>query len=410
MVSETRRRKRWSARVRSALARLGLCAVGLALACQQSALAAAAAPTAHGDTAPAQGSLRAVLGTANGADGFARAERPLAFEFPHDHGAHPAFRSEWWYVTAVLTASDGREIGVQFTLFRQGLTPRDRLDADVDGVAAWRTAQIFMGHAAVADVRQRQHLHEERLVRGHPALAGVAATPFEAHIENWRLASVDEDFWPLRLQAKARRFSFDLTLSATKPILRQGQDGLSFKGPDNASYYYSIPRMAAIGKVDLDGAVYDVAGNAWLDHEWSTSVLAPEYAGWDWWALRLDDGRDLMLFQMRRRDGTDDDYNAGALIDAAGQARILKADDFRLRVLDRWRGWPLAWRLTLRPGRANAAQTPATARDLTIRAAFADQVMDTSVRYWEGVVHVEDDDGQRIGDGYMELTGYADGQ
>ena len=355
------------------------------------------ASAARDDPAPDRSGLQAVLGDADA--GFARAEHPIAFEFPRDHGAHPLFRSEWWYVTAVLTASGGREFGVQFTLFRQALEPRPDLGA-ADGVAAWRTAQVFMGHAAVADIQQQQHTHEERLLRGHPTLAGVAATPFEARIENWRLASVGSDFWPLRLQAKARRFAYDLTLSPTKPIVHQGQDGLSFKGPDNASYYYSIPRMVATGWVESNGVAYEVAGNAWLDHEWSTSVLAAEYAGWDWWALRLDDGRDLMLFQMRRRDGTVDDYNAGTLIESTGQARTLNADDFRLHVLERWHGWPLTWQLTFPNG--------AVAENLTIRAAFADQLMETSVRYWEGVVHVEDERGQRVGDGYMELTGYGE--
>ena len=386
------------ARVRRSLAiAAGLVGIGVTSACDESATSVA--PVPRDDPAPDRSGLQAVLGDADAGAGFARAERPIAFEFPRDHGAHPSFRSEWWYVTAVLAASGGREFGVQFTLFRQGLEPRPDLGG-ADGIAAWRTAQVFMGHAAVADVQNRQHMHEERLLRGHPALAGVAVTPFEARIENWRLASVGSDFWPLRLQAKARRFAYDLTLSPTKPIVHQGQGGLSFKGPDNASYYYSIPRMAATGQVDSDGVVYEVTGNAWLDHEWSTSVLAPEYAGWDWWALRLDDGRDLMLFQMRRRDGAVDDYNAGALIDSAGQARTLNADDFRLRVLERWRGWPLAWQLTFPSG--------AMAESLTIRAAFKDQLMETSVRYWEGVVHVEDERGQRVGDGYMELTGYGE--
>lgn len=381
---------------------LGLLAgAGLLTACGEAGPSdPSAAPS--GEAALDRGSLRAVLGSANAADGFAKAERPMAFAFPRDHGAHPAFRSEWWYVTAVLADSDGREFGVQFTLFRQGLVPRHSLDVARNGIAAWRTGQVFMGHAAVADVDQRQHLHAERLVRGHPALAGVAALPFEAHIEGWRLASVGPNFWPLRLQTETPRFAFDLTLSPTKPLVRQGEAGLSRKGPDNASYYYSIPRMAAVGRVVLDKKAHAVTGSAWLDHEWSTSVLAPEYAGWDWFALRLNDGRDLMLYRMRRRDGAVDDYNAGALIDAAGQARILAADDFALVAQERWRRWPIVWQLTL-PNRTPAQQA---SERLTLRAAFADQIMDTSIRYWEGIVHVENDRGERIGNGYMELTGY----
>ena len=342
------------------------------------------------------GTLRTTLGVADAGAGFAKAKRPIQFVFPRDHGPHPAFRSEWWYVTAVLADAEGRQFGVQFTLFRQGLEPRTREQAAPKGAAAWRSGQIFMGHAAISDVAGRRHWQDERLVRGHPALAGARASPFEVHIENWRLASVGERFWPLRLKVATRRFDIDLTLTGTKPIVAQGEGGLSRKGPDNASYYYSIPRIDARGSLTIDGAAHVVRGSAWLDREWSTSVLATEYAGWDWFALHLDDGRDLMFYRMRRLDGRPDDYNSGAMIDAEGQAHILAAADFSLTVEERWRGWPVAWRLTLRGEQ----------RPFAIRAAFEDQVMDTAVRYWEGVVHVDGDDGNRLGTGYMELTGY----
>ena len=329
-------------------------------------------------------------------EGFAKAERPVAFVFPRDHGPHPAFRSEWWYLTAVLADAEGRELGVQFTLFRQGLEARRHEQTASTGAAAWRSGQIYMGHAAVSDVAARRHWQDERLVRGHPALAGAQASPFKAHIEGWQLASVGERFWPLRLAVATPPFDIDLHLAGARAIVAQGEDGLSRKGPDNASYYYSIPRIDAHGSVTIDGDSRSVRGSAWLDREWSTSVLAAEYAGWDWFALRLDDGRDLMLYRMRRQDGQPDDYNAGAAIDGAGKARILGATDFSLTVQDTWREWPVAWRLTLRGEQ----------RPFTIRAAFEDQVMETAVRYWEGVVHVHDDDGNRLGDGYMELTGY----
>ena len=342
------------------------------------------------------GALRTTLGNAEADAGFAKAQLPIQFVFPRDHGPHPMFRSEWWYVTAVLADARGQEFGVQFTLFRQGLEPRASEPATPQGAAAWRSGQIFMGHAAVSDVARRRHWQDERLVRGHPALAGAQASPFKAHIEGWQLASVGERFWPLRLKAATRRFDIDLTLTCSKPIVAQGEGGLSRKGPDNASYYYSIPRIDAHGSLTIAGAVHSVRGSAWLDREWSTSVLAPEYAGWDWFALRLDDGRDLMLYRMRRLDGRRDDYNSGAVIDAEGQARILAAADFSLTVAERWREWPVAWRLTLR----------GEPRSFAIRAAFEDQVMDTAVRYWEGIVHVDDDNGNRLGAGYMELTGY----
>ncbi len=341
------------------------------------------------------GSLRAILGAeAGSAAEFAKADRAIQFSFPRDHGSHPDYRSEWWYVTAVLATAAGREFGVQFTLFRQGMEPSSRDVSSAAGVAAWRTGQVYLGHVAVSDVANRRHVEAERLARGHPSLAGVEAAPFAAWIEDWRLASTGDGFWPLRLQASADGFAIDLALAGTKAIVPQGDGGLSRKGPDNASYYYSIPRIQAVGSLDMNGATYHVAGNAWLDREWSTGVLAPEYAGWDWFALHLDDGRDFMLYRLRRIDGQADDYDAGAVVDDAGRATILDADDFALTVAKRWRGWPVAWRLALSGER------------FLVRAAFEDQVMNTSVRYWEGVAFVEGRDGQRLGAGYMELTGY----
>ena len=358
--------------------------------------AVAAMLASCGDSQPevAGSGLRAVLGSGEAPAGFATAERVVAFSFPDDHGAHPRFRSEWWYLTAVLADSAGREFGVQFTLFRQGVAPH-RPRASTTAPAAWRSGQVYMAHVAIADVAAARHWHEERVARGHPALAGVQAQPFKAHLEGWQLASTGSGFWPLRLQADAERFAFNLTLAPTKPIVPQGEGGLSRKGPRNASYYYSIPRIDASGNIVVDGVRFSVNGSAWLDREWSTSVLAAEYAGWDWFALALEDGRDLMLYQLRRRDGAADAYDAGTLVEADGTFRRIAADEFSLTVVRRWRRWPTAWRLTLGEGEA-----------WLVRAAFADQVMDTSVRYWEGVVFVENEAGERLGKGYMELTGY----
>lgn len=360
------------------------------------ALASCALLLACGERSPGNDrGLRGALGGGGGA-GFAKAVAPTPLRFPRDHGAHPMFRSEWWYVNAVLASADGREFGVQFTLFRQGLEPR-RNGAAEEGAAAWRSGQVYMGHAAVSNLERERHLHAERASRGHPALAGVQTSPFAATIEGWRLASTGADFLPLRMAADAEQFAFDLALAGPAPIVTQGGGGLSAKGPDNASYYYSVPRMAASGQLNVDGSEHQVTGDAWLDHEWSTSVLAPEYAGWDWMALRLDDGRDLMAFQMRRRDGAASGYDAGVLLDAAGGAKILGAADFALRPLRHWQEWPVAWRFELE-GEAAAWR---------VRAAFADQLMETSVRYWEGVAVVENMSGERIGVGYLEMTGHG---
>ena len=327
----------------------------------------------------------------------------MGFVFPQDHGPHPKFRSEWWYLTGVFATTAGRRFGVQFTLFRQALRP----DAGGEPAGGWRTGQAYLGHFAIADVAARRHWHAERLARGHPALAGVVAAPFVAHIDGWRLASAGSGFWPLRLQARtagdadAPPLAVDLQLQATRPIVRQGERGLSRKGPGGASHYYSVPRIDATGTVAVDGARHQVAGAAWLDREWTTGVLERQYAGWDWFALHLADGRDLMVCQLRRRDGARSGYDFGALTDAAGATRILGQDDFRLTPMRHWRGWPVAWRLALH-GRG-----PDTATEtLLIRAAFPDQVMALSVVYWEGVVDVTAAAGDATGSGYMELTGY----
>ena len=352
------------------------------------------------DAAP---SLQSILGSADGTrEGFLRAERIRQFAFPRDHGPHPGYRSEWWYLTAVLSTAGTkepvpREFGVQFTLFRQGLEARPgETPVPTDGPEAWRTGQGYMAHVALSDVQARRHLAAERFSRGHPELAGARAHPFRVYLDDWQLASTGDGFSPVRLTAKTADFSVDLVLTGKRPVILQGERGLSRKGPDNASYYYSIPRIEARGEIVVGGSGHSVSGLAWIDREWSTSVLGEAYQGWDWFALHLDDGRDLMLYQLRRLDGRTDDYNAGSLGDGS-VSRTLNAGDFSLTPIEHWRGWPVAWKLAIR------SDPP---QQYTIRAAIEDQVMDTAVRYWEGVVYVEDDDGRRRGKGYMELTGY----
>ena len=343
--------------------------------------------------------LRAALGAGDpGVGGFAFADKAREFVFPQDHGPHPDYRSEWWYVTAVVATDDEppREFGVQFTLFRQGLAPPAETHATGDGSDAWRTGQGYMAHLALSDIAARRHFAAERFSRGHPELAGARAKPFRVHLDDWQLASAGDGFAPLRLTGKTADVAIDLVLAATRPITLQGEGGLSRKGPDNASYYYSVPRMDARGHLAVGDSTYAVRGLAWMDREWSTSVLADAYAGWDWFALHLDDGRDLMLYRLRRLDGRTDAFNSGSIGDGR-QATKLAADDFVLTPIKHWRRWPVAWRLEL------SHDAP---EEYIVRAAIDEQVMDTSVRYWEGVVHLEDDQGRRRGTGYMELTGY----
>jgi predicted secreted hydrolase len=356
---------------------------------------AALVPAPAGQAA-SQLRLGAVLGeTAD--DGFARADSPWAFEFPRDHGPHPEFRSEWWYLTANLRAPNGDEFGVQFTLFRQAL----RAEPGVGG--PWDASQIYLGHAAVTDVAAGVHLEAERLARAHPRLAGVTAAPFRAWIDGWSLTASGDDLEGLVLDVVTADFALNLRFDPVKPVALQGDQGLSAKGPGQASYYYSIPRLSAAGRIARGTTATAVTGAAWLDREWSTSVLSDDQTGWDWFALQLNSGEDLMAFQLRRRDGSRDPFDQGLWVDEAGVGRHLTAGDFVLLPLRAWRddrgtAWPVAWSLTL--------TGPEGPRRLRIEAAIDDQRMDTLLTYWEGLVWVFDETGRRVGTGYLEMTGY----
>lgn len=345
--------------------------------------------------------LGAVLGeTAD--NGFAVANEPPSLQFPGDHGPHPQFRSEWWYVTVVLETDGDLAYGVQLTFFRQGLEPRAANSED------WRSAQMFLAHFAVTDLREGDHQAFERLSRGHEALAGARGAPFAAWLDDWRISAVAGNPDTLVLTAAEGDWQVELNLERSKPIVLQGERGLSHKGPDNASFYYSMPRLQATGTVTRDGEATDVTGLGWLDREWSTSVLAPAYEGWDWFALHMADGSDLMMFQLRRGDGEREASDHGMVSRADGSWAPLAADAYRLTPVEEWRdaagvSWPVVWRADLAAG---VWPVDRRRQRWTIRAALADQVMATSVRYWEGVVTVHDEEGRPIGSGYLEMTGY----
>ena len=340
------------------------------------------------------GALRvtSLLGEPTGA-GFLTADAVRPFVFPGDHGAHPRFRQEWWYLTAALEdPATGDEYGVQFTLFRRALAAQS-------GDGPWRSAQAFLGHFALTDVERERHVEAERFARGHPRLAGIRAAPFAAWIEGWRLESMGPSTWPVQLQADADSFGVDLVLHETRPPVLQGDRGLSRKGPGAGSYYYSVPRLAIKGTIRAGDREVDVAGLGWFDREWSTSGLGAEQIGWDWFALQLADGRSLMGYQVRRRDGERGAYDQGVLVSADGSVRRLGVADFSLSPERTWRDdtgtrWPIAWRISVGD------------EEFIVDAAIEDQVMDTSIRYWEGLVSVSDPHARDLGRGYMELTGY----
>ena len=350
-------------------------------------------PVAESPVSGGQLRLGSVLGE-TALDGFARADAARSFVFPTDHGPHPGFRSEWWYLTLVLADETGQDLGVQFTLFRQALTPSVE-----PPVNRWQSEQIYLAHFAVTDVASGSHFSDERFARGHPQLVEVVAEPFSLRLEDWQLQQLQglEGVW--RLQAGTAEAEVEIDLDMQVPIVLQGEAGLSRKGPGQASYYYSMPGIPANGRIRVNGELRTVQGLGWLDREWSTSVLSGGQIGWDWFALQLADGRRLMVFQLRRGDGMRDPYDQGLLVERDGATRHLRAADFSLTPTRYWRDdtgtdWPVAWRLEL----GNEG--------LQVEAVLDDQRMKTSIRYWEGMVAVLDDRGERLGRGYLELTGY----
>ena len=334
--------------------------------------------------------------------GFERVTAPRAFNFPADHGPHPAFRDEWWYVTGNLDGEAGRRYGFQITFFRHGLRRGRR-----PGESRWAGQDAWMAHFALSDVAGNRYTSFQRISREAVGLAGGQLNPFQVWLDDWRLEALlgRESTW--RFRAGQDGIGIDLELEPRKPPVLQGNHGLSQKSAEvgNASYYYSMTRLAARGTVTAPGRVDPVSGLAWLDREWSTSMLAPDQAGWDWFSLQLNDGSDLMYFRMRRKDGSDDPHSSGAVFDAGGGSRPLALSDVSLRTLATWRSpggydYPAGWRLELKP----------TGQRLVVRPALADQEFRHDARYWEGAVDVTDaDTGQPLGRGYVELTGYAPG-
>ena len=367
-------------------------------------LAALLLPLAlYADEAAAPESQLSALLSGEGDAGFEKALEPREFVFPADHGPHPGFRNEWWYITGNLDGDGGRRFGFELTIFRFALTP-----SVPPAQSDWRSNQVYIAHFAVTDADREKFFAAERFSRGALGLAGAQASPFRVWIENWEIAALEAgtpEHW--RLRASDPGFSLELELTAAKPPVLNGDAGLSQKSaePGNASYYYSMTRWMTEGSLQLGDDTFPVSGLSWLDREWSTSALAPDQLGWDWFALQLSDGSDLMFYNLRKLDGSQDEQSAGTWIDAAGSSLHLERDDVEITVTDTWESpqggvYPSAWTL----------RAPGQGLDLRIRPVMADQELFTTVRYWEGAVDVE---GERNGEpvsgrGYVELTGYAE--
>ncbi len=334
--------------------------------------------------------------------GFARAEGPRPFDFPADHGPHDDYQTEWWYYTGNLQTDAGRRFGYQLTFFRRALIPPTARQARA---SAWATEQVYLAHLALTDVEGGRHRAFERFARGAAGLAGAQASPYQVWLEDWRVEEIEPDVY--QLEAAQEGLALDLRLVDRKGPIPQGEAGYSQKGPQpgNASYYYSQTRLETTGQVRLADAVYPVSGLSWMDHEFSTSALAPNQVGWDWFALQLDDGGELMVFQIRQADGSVDPFSSGTFITPDGEAYPLSRDDFEVDVAATWRSprsgatYPARWTVTV----------DQVGLRLEVEPYLADQEMIVSYTYWEGAVRVQGErDGDRVsGTGYVELTGYA---
>ncbi|BDG07354.1 lipocalin-like domain-containing protein [Anaeromyxobacter paludicola] len=360
----------------------------------------------------AAGLLAAAVAAAGADPAFRLAAPGYAWSFPRDHSTHPGYRNEWWYFTGQLAAEGepARRFGYQLTLFRVGLVP-ERPPFD----SAWSAANLAMGHAALSELSAGRHRFSEVLARETPFLGGFP--PFPDPLLAWvRAPSGTEGRWTVRregdgfalaMEDRAQGFALRLSARPRKPVVLQGPGGLSVKSaaPGHASLYYSLTRLETSGELEVDGRRYRVAGESWMDKEVGSSQLGPGQVGWDWFSLQLADGRDLMLYALRRADGSVD-FASATLVDAAGRPRWLAPGEWSARSDGRWRSpatgadYPAGWRV----------EVPGEGIRLTVTPLLADQenrARAGGLFYWEGAVSLSGDGGRPAGQGYVELTGYG---
>jgi predicted secreted hydrolase len=342
-------------------------------------------------------------------DGFPRITGPCRLVFPRDHGAHPDYRTEWWYYTGNLEAADGRRFGFQFTVFRRRLRPGEPPPAEGGGPRSlWRTRQVFLGHAAVSDIDRKAHHHAEVLARGTPLTAGVEQ---DAGVTRIFLRDWSAEIAPgrHRIAARGPDFGYRIDLVPEKPPVLHGEAGYSRKGStaERASCYYSFTRLAASGSLRFGEETVPVTGSAWMDQEFSSAYLEPGLSGWDWLSLQLSDRTEVMVFLLRRAGGGLSPASSGTFVDVDGNGRHLTSGEVALTPGRTWTSpgsgaeYPIAWTLRI----------PSLDLRLEVEAAFADQEMETpgttGVTYWEGSVTASGARGGApvAGRGYLEMTG-----
>lgn len=368
-------------------------------------------------------------------EGYLQALGPRNFVFPDDHGAHPGYKTEWWYYTGNVFTLKGRQFGYQFTIFRNQLSPlkegltgggdstetghslsqdtsADSIDPKKSSEDDWSTDQLYLAHFAISDVAEADLVFEERFSRGAAGLAGAEVDPYRVWLENWSIerlpnSTEDDQEFPMRLRGEmSDGTAIDLKVKPEKPLIFHGDQGYDQKGSDsgNASYYISFTRMETEGTVVKEGVSHAVSGSSWMDHEWSTSALDSGQKGWDWFSIQLSNGYDLMYYQIRNADPAVPAQTTGTLVDPNGQVTNLEDLEITLEMLDYWTSphsgdrYPRSWTLSI----------PELEIALEMETLFDDQEMRVSVRYYEGNIGVSGEmAGEAVtGTGYIEMTGY----
>jgi predicted secreted hydrolase len=323
--------------------------------------------------------------------------------FPADHYSHPDFKTEWWYYTGHLETDSGKRYGYQVTFFRFGVRDRQKNVTDQP-----RFTELYMVHFALSDIAAKKFNFRERINRGYNDKAGAATDRYLVWNEDWKVEGDNKNH---RIQVNDRGTELKLSLKSLKPPVLHGQNGLSQKGEGEgrASYYYSLTRMQTDGELTITGRKETVRGVTWMDHEFGSNQLREDQVGWDWFSIQLDNQTELMLYLMRRKDGSVDPYSSGTLVKADGTTRHLALGDYRVEVLNRWKSpssganYPMKWKITI----------PSEEIELEITPAFPQQELitnrSTRVTYWEGAVGIRGTFRKKplVGEGYVEMTGYA---
>ena len=349
---------------------------------------------------------------------FLTARPGYRYEFPRDHASHPGYKTEWWYYSGHLKAETGERFGFQLTFFRSGLRPpaQPGRSGAARPESRWAVRDLFFAHFAVSDYGRKSFHFDERMSRGSLGAAGAETKRYRVWVGDWQAEAVKQKEGAAhRLKAQSRKYAIDLTAQPAKPPVIHGLDGTSRKGSgkSQASHYYSLTRLGVRGKLRVTegGRQRELAvtGSAWMDHEFGSSQLGKDQVGWDWFSFQLENGSEVMIYLMRRKDGTADPFSSGTWIDRDGKAVHLDRKSFRIEVLDKWKSrksganYPIRWRVSIPSRRAVFRVEPIfSGQELVTRKT-------TKVTYWEGSVQIRGElEGKPVtGMGYVEMIGYA---